>query len=106
MEEAQLEYASKRGISEADCENCNKNLVGTIKPYNKHLIVCAGSASSWLPVIATQAPGDKVAHAVKKDVKYTVAPNKPVFFSFADIRLLGLSKNITKALVKVPPVCC
>ena len=61
MEPQQIEYAVKRGVSESDCcAQCNKNLVGSIKPYVRHLIVCAGSASNWMPVIASQPPGDKV----------------------------------------------
>ena len=52
MDERQIAYMIKNGIEEVDCSSCNKNIVGSIKPYAKHLIVCAGSSSLWVSHIA------------------------------------------------------
>ena len=52
MDEGQIAYMIKNGIPEADCSSCNKNIVGSIKPYAKHLVVCAGSSSLWISHVA------------------------------------------------------
>jgi hypothetical protein len=52
MEQAQIKYMLDNGISEADCNSCTKSIVGTIKSYSKHLIVCSGDSSRWISHIA------------------------------------------------------
>ena len=52
MDESQITYMLKNGISEKDCSNCSKSIVGSVKPYAKHLIVCTGLSSLWSSHIA------------------------------------------------------
>ena len=52
MDESQIKYMEINGITESDCNSCSKSLVGTIKPYSKHLVICYGASSSWRSHIA------------------------------------------------------
>lgn len=47
LDNEQLQYLESKGIDLKDCSSCNKNLVGTTKPYLKHLILSYGSADQW-----------------------------------------------------------
>jgi hypothetical protein len=47
MEESQLTYMRKNGLTEVECEGCNKSLIGSIKPYSKHLVICYKNATLW-----------------------------------------------------------
>ena len=47
MESQQIEYMLKNGISESDCNSCSKSIVGTLKPHEKHLVICNGNSSYW-----------------------------------------------------------
>jgi hypothetical protein len=60
MEAEQIKYMLENGISEEDCKSCNKNLVGSIKPYAKHLIINSGDASRWISHIAETGIGISV----------------------------------------------
>ena len=47
MEIAQTEYLLKNGVDPLDCNSCSKSLVGSIRSYSHHLLICTGHASKW-----------------------------------------------------------
>jgi hypothetical protein len=59
-----MAYMRERGISESDCANCNKNLVGTIKKYSKHLIICYGNPLTWISDIKEGGTAQKISNAL------------------------------------------
>jgi hypothetical protein len=74
-----MEYMRERGISDSDCANCNKNLVGTIKKYSKHLIICYGNPLTWISDIKEGGIAQKVSSALddynrsaEKKVKFVI----------------------------------
>lgn len=58
MEEDQVAYMRKNGLSEIECEGCNKSLIGSIKPYSKHLVICYQNAALWNSHIAEEGTHD------------------------------------------------
>lgn len=58
MEETQIKYMLDNGISEADCSSCTKSIVGSVKSYSKHLVICSGDSSRWISHIAEAGSHD------------------------------------------------
>ena len=51
-------YGTARGLTVDECTNCcSKSLVGSIKPYQKHLILCYKNPSTWLADIKDDGEG-------------------------------------------------
>ena len=50
-------YGTARGLTVDECANCSKSLVGSIKPYQKHLILCYKDPSTWLADIKDDGEG-------------------------------------------------
>ena len=60
-----VEYGTKRGLTPDDCTNCTKSLIGSIKPYQKHLILCAqGIPTSWMSEIKDAGVPERLNQAI------------------------------------------
>lgn len=76
-----VEYGTKRGLTADECINCTKSLIGSIKPYQKHLILCAhGAPTSWIAEIKDAGVPERLNQAIiDRKVKYilTATDYKP-----------------------------
>ena len=51
-------YGTARGLTVDECTNCcSKSLIGSIKPYQKHVILCYKDPSTWLADIKDDGEG-------------------------------------------------
>jgi hypothetical protein len=60
-----VEYGTKRGLTEDECANCSKSMIGSIKPYDKHLILCAhGLPTTWISEIKDEGVAEQLNQAI------------------------------------------